>query len=102
VSRPAGAKLGLASPEIVGEERRHRIELAPELPVLAQHRVRGRAILPGVASLQLAVSAAEWMRPGGRVVLREVTWLRPLVAAEAGPTQAELVLRPAEVADVWR
>ena len=100
--RQATTSLGLAAPEIVGGERRHRIELAPEAPVLAQHRVRGRAILPGVASLQFAVAAGEVLRAGCRPVLRDVTWLRPLMAAGEGLTKAALSLIPSGRGDGWR
>ncbi|MBV9491617.1 MAG: SDR family NAD(P)-dependent oxidoreductase, partial [Verrucomicrobia bacterium] len=50
----------------------------PAEPVLAEHQVGGRSILPGVACLEMVRAAAGALAPGGRVDLRSVAWLRPL------------------------
>ncbi|MDF4005205.1 amino acid adenylation domain-containing protein [Luteibacter sp. PPL552] len=51
--------------------------------VLADHRVQGRRVLPGVAQLEMALAAA----PDGQAVsLAQVAWLRPVVAGDDGVT----------------
>ncbi len=48
----------------------------------ADHRVQGRRVLPGVAHLEMARAAAELLlahsHDGGGLMLRDVTWMRPL------------------------
>jgi acyl transferase domain-containing protein len=63
--------------------------------VLAQHRVAGRPVLPGVAYLEMAREAA--VRADGTAVARleNVAWLRPLEVAD-GPAGVETCLAPAE------
>ncbi|MBL1100571.1 type I polyketide synthase [Streptomyces coffeae] len=62
--------------------------LDPADPVLRDHVVQGRSILPGVAHLDLALSAAPAaQRPR---VLRDVRWLTPIVV-DGGPVR--LILR---------
>jgi polyketide synthase PksN len=70
---------------------------------LADHRVRGERVLPGVAWLEMAraaMQAASGEAGGGGqggqdapVRLRHVVWSRPLTVA-AGPLRAHLTLRP--------
>ncbi|MGI6668749.1 MAG: SDR family NAD(P)-dependent oxidoreductase [Acetivibrionales bacterium] len=47
-------------------------------PVIRDHRVKGRLILPGAAYLEMAYSAAKQVRPGSAVCLERVVWLQPL------------------------
>ena len=46
---------------------------------LAEHRIRGRRILPGVAYLEMARVAAERVRAGQLVQVQSVVWTTPLV-----------------------
>ncbi|TQJ03210.1 SDR family NAD(P)-dependent oxidoreductase [Amycolatopsis cihanbeyliensis] len=57
-------------------------ELDPAHPVLADHRIGGSTLLPGVAVLELARAAAVAAGMGERLVLRDVRWLRPLTGTE--------------------
>src|SRR6202035_4190437 len=47
------------------------------------HQIRGEKILPGVAYLEMAASAIRMAMEGARFSLTNVTWMRPLAAAEA-------------------
>ncbi|WP_371657295.1 SDR family NAD(P)-dependent oxidoreductase [Streptomyces sp. NBC_00280] len=83
VRRPAGT--APAGPSPAHTPRR----LAATEPVLRDHLVLGRSILPGVAHLDLVLTALP--APAGRPrVLRDVRWTKP-VDADAG--FAELVVR---------
>ena len=70
-----------------------RLSLAE--PVLAQHRVRGRAVLPGVAHVEMAYAAlAELAAPEG-YALTKLFWLAPVFVDEAGRA-VRVVLRKVE------
>ncbi|MGW0487970.1 SDR family NAD(P)-dependent oxidoreductase [Streptomyces olivaceus] len=56
--------------------------LDPRDPVVADHRLGGRAVLPGVAGLSLAVRSAARYGIVGAVRVSQVQWLRP-VAVDA-------------------
>ncbi len=62
----------------------------PDERVLAEHRVNGQPILPGVAHLEMVYAAAQALAPGRRVTLSSVVWLRPL---RAGTAAIELQVR---------
>jgi amino acid adenylation domain-containing protein len=62
---------------------------------LADHRVGGVRVLPGVAQLEMALAAAhEWRPSDGRLSLRDVVWARPVVASGSG-VHVQLTLQPA-------
>ncbi|WP_159992814.1 SDR family NAD(P)-dependent oxidoreductase [Roseomonas sp. 18066] len=85
--------LGPAIPTLSAEAR-WRIDLTEDNPLLGQHRVGGRAILPGVGTLPLVAAALRQLgRDTGALYLRDLAWLAP-AAAEAGRLRAELALRP--------
>ena len=51
---------------------------------LADHRVKGVAVLPGVAYLEMAYAAAQLAGATGGIVLRQVGWVRPLTVTSDG------------------
>ena len=52
---------------------------------LADHRVHGRRVLPGVAQLEMARAAAQGAMPtSARIRLGQIAWVRPAVADESG------------------
>ncbi len=57
------------------------------------HRVAGRKVLPGAASLELALAGVSAALETSNVALRRVVWLRPIAGGEA--VRLNLVLRPA-------
>nr|ASA76642.1 polyketide synthase [Pyxidicoccus sp. MCy9557] len=69
--------------------------LPEETWVLNEHRVRGHAILPGVAYLELAHEAARQSLGAGSYALRRVVWLQKLAVEGAG-REVRLVLRQEE------
>ncbi|WP_158894916.1 SDR family NAD(P)-dependent oxidoreductase [Amycolatopsis anabasis] len=76
------------------EAQRYRTELTPGEPILRDHVVAGVATLPAAAVLELVVDAVR--RAAGHtggVVLRDVVWLRPLVAAD-GMVTVDTTLTP--------
>ncbi|MFH9089270.1 SDR family NAD(P)-dependent oxidoreductase [Streptomyces sp. NPDC017673] len=68
-------------------------------PFLADHRVRGRRVLPAAAQIEMARAAAReaWPALGGAgsVRLRDLAWLRPLKAGDA-PLDVQTCLTAAE------
>jgi acyl transferase domain-containing protein len=60
------------------------LRLAAEEPVLRDHEVQGRRILPGAASLALARVELARVLGGEAVALRDITWLAPLRPDPAG------------------
>ncbi|WP_432168924.1 SDR family NAD(P)-dependent oxidoreductase [Streptomyces sp. 1222.5] len=72
--RPAPPEGGAAAEE-AGTSRQ---TLDPRDRVVADHRLAGKAVLPGVASLSLAVRAAARHGVTGPVRLSQIQWLRPL------------------------
>ena len=61
--------------------------------VLRDHRVGGQSILPGAASLELALAGVSRALENPNVRLRQVVWMRPVVAGEDG-VALKLELRP--------
>jgi polyketide synthase PksN len=53
-------------------------------PFLRDHQVHEQKVLPGAASLELALAGATLGLADQRVRLREVTWTRPIIASENG------------------
>ncbi|WP_344609197.1 SDR family NAD(P)-dependent oxidoreductase, partial [Streptomyces glaucus] len=75
-----------------GPDSVRRTELTGAEFFLADHRVRGVPVLPGVAYLELACAAARAEGlPATGLVLRDVVWSRP--ARIERPTTVETVLR---------
>ncbi|WP_146662967.1 polyketide synthase dehydratase domain-containing protein, partial [Enhygromyxa salina] len=64
-----------------------RVKVRADHPVLRDHCIAGRMILPGVATIELALAALELVAPGRAPCLEQLCWLRPL---EAGPDGLEL------------
>ncbi|EDM74390.1 mixed type I polyketide synthase - peptide synthetase, partial [Plesiocystis pacifica SIR-1] len=78
-----------------------RVRVSGDDPMLAEHRVAGRAILPGVASVELALAALDRVAPGqarggAGVRLEQLMWLRPLVAEGPGGLEAYVTTRAIE------
>ncbi|NJC37104.1 acyl transferase domain-containing protein/acyl carrier protein/SAM-dependent methyltransferase [Xanthomonas arboricola] len=66
---------------------------------LRDHVVQGVPMLPGAACLEMAWAAVDLAYPGRHVrQLRNVVWLRPLVAG--APVELRVVLEPPQGADV--
>ncbi|MDO8387773.1 MAG: SDR family NAD(P)-dependent oxidoreductase, partial [Polaromonas sp.] len=68
-----------------------------EEPVLRDHRVRGRPLLPAAAQLEMvraALALAAELPEPGRMLIGPVAWQQPL-AVDGGPVEAELLVRPA-------
>ena len=64
--------------------------IGPDSPLLAQHRVGGRAVLPGVISLILGLAAWERVFPGQACFLSDVQWLQPLALEPEFPVRLRL------------
>ena len=63
----------------------------PEAFYLADPRLGGNRILPGVAYLELAIQAASLSAPGRRpVAIEDVRWMRPVVVDDA-PVDLSLI-----------
>ncbi|OKP52616.1 polyketide synthase [Serratia marcescens] len=59
---------------------------------LADHVVRGKRLLPGVAYLEMARAAVEQMVGRGRQLqLTQIVWVRPYIAADAGDLSPVMV-----------
>lgn len=56
--------------------------LEADHPILRDHRVGGRAVLPGAASLELLLAAAGKAMGTERIELAQVAWLKPLAARD--------------------
>ncbi|HEY9164290.1 MAG TPA: SDR family NAD(P)-dependent oxidoreductase, partial [Magnetovibrio sp.] len=69
---------------------RWRIHLAPDLDLLTDHQVRGHAVLPGMAVLEVLHQAL-----GTLPLVRDLTWLRPLEATTKEAGDLLLTLKPA-------
>ncbi|MBV9488500.1 MAG: SDR family NAD(P)-dependent oxidoreductase, partial [Verrucomicrobia bacterium] len=83
-TEPAEARLHplLHRNESTLSTQRYASRLDAEEIVLCDHRVGGRKVLPGAASLELALAAAGRAIENGEVGLRQIVWTRPLVAEE--------------------
>ena len=64
-------------------------------PVLDQHRVRGRAVLPGVAHVEMAYAALAEVAAPEEQVLTKLFWQAPVVVDEAG-CEVRVTLRKTE------
>ncbi|WP_319303171.1 SDR family NAD(P)-dependent oxidoreductase, partial [Streptomyces scabiei] len=69
--------------------------LDPHDRVVSDHRLAGRAVLPGVAGLSLAVRAAARHGIAGAVRVSQVQWLRPVEAAAARDVRVTTKEHPA-------
>lgn len=58
--------------------------IAPESPVVADHRVDGRGVVPGVAYLELAAQTCQSQLRGRPWRYENVFWIAPCVVGEAG------------------
>jgi acyl transferase domain-containing protein/NAD(P)-dependent dehydrogenase (short-subunit alcohol dehydrogenase family)/acyl carrier protein/SAM-dependent methyltransferase/aryl carrier-like protein len=77
--------LGRLEPaESLGSGLVFRQRLSEEAWVVAEHRVRGRAMLPGVAYLEMACAAVRQAVGPGGYELRQVKWMQPLVVEGRG------------------
>jgi amino acid adenylation domain-containing protein len=65
---------------------------ADDFPI-ADHRVHGRRILPGVACLEMALAALRMADPEHGHALRNIVWARPL-AVDPGPLRVHVELQP--------
>ena len=83
--------LGESVPTLAAEAR-WRIALDAGAAILADHRVAGHPTLPGVATIALVAEAAHKLGRGDSIRIQDLTWLRPLIAADDGAV-AELVVR---------
>ncbi|HEY1110123.1 MAG TPA: SDR family NAD(P)-dependent oxidoreductase, partial [Opitutaceae bacterium] len=64
-------------------------------PVLRDHRVGGRAVLPGAATLELALTAARLGLGAEQVWLSQVAWLRPISTDDATlEVRTRLIAKP--------
>jgi len=92
-AQPAATAGGLGeSVPTLAAEARWRIALDANAAILADHRVAGHPTLPGVATIALVAEAAHRLGRGDSLRIQDLTWLRPLIAADGGAA-AELVVR---------
>ncbi|MDT7816741.1 MAG: polyketide synthase PksN, partial [Acidobacteriaceae bacterium] len=73
--------------------QRYQSRFSGEEVVLRDHQLSGLKVLPGAASLELALAGASRALENMHVRLLQVVWIRPL-AAEASGLKIELLLRP--------
>jgi len=66
-----------------GEPGGFRARIGPGHTYLREHLVRGRRVLPGVVSLEMALHGAARLHPGRRTfAIRDAAWLRPIPGDE--------------------
>ncbi|MGE0415879.1 MAG: SDR family NAD(P)-dependent oxidoreductase [Acetobacteraceae bacterium] len=96
--RPVGAAAGLLGSMIptLEAEARWSVDILAVAPVLAQHVVAGQPTMPGVASIELARSAALQLGWSGPLRIERLTWLRPLTAEATGVAASFVVRRDTE------
>nr|AAY32965.1 DszB [Sorangium cellulosum]CAI43933.1 DisB protein [Sorangium cellulosum] len=82
-------------------EQRFATTFTGEEILLSDHRIRGRALLPGTAYLEMARVAGELSAEGRVGRFTEVTWLQP-IQVDRGPVEATLDLRPTETGCQFR
>ncbi|WP_309896269.1 SDR family NAD(P)-dependent oxidoreductase [Archangium sp.] len=64
-------------------------------PLLADHRIGGRLMLPGVVCLEMALASARLAGASAIQAVHELTWVSPVVApADGGAVEVSLELRP--------
>jgi amino acid adenylation domain-containing protein len=61
--------------------------------VLDEHRIRGRAVVPGTAYLEMARAALARRAPGAQLRLRQVTFISPLQVGDAEERALRVMLR---------
>nr|AAY89053.1 polyketide synthase [Sorangium cellulosum] len=76
----------------LGQGLTFRGGLGADAPLLTDHRVASRAILPGVAHLEMAFAAARHIWGAQRVALAKVYWVRP-AALEGARLDLRLAVR---------
>jgi NAD(P)-dependent dehydrogenase (short-subunit alcohol dehydrogenase family)/acyl carrier protein len=95
-----GARLG-EPPSRVDDECRYRTDLrVAALWLLDEHRVSGRAVLPGAAYLELARAAYADVGGAGTLEVRDVVLRAPLVVADDETRAVQTALR--RVDSGWR
>lgn len=85
-------------------QQRYRSCFDGSEPFLADHRVQGLAVMPGVAFLEMAraailLASGADMASMNALSLHHITWLRPLTPGAAG-RRLDLILRPQENGDI--
>ncbi|HJN43351.1 MAG TPA: SDR family NAD(P)-dependent oxidoreductase, partial [Vicinamibacterales bacterium] len=94
-SQEDGMTVRLLSSAVRRPETEFEARLDAAEPLIAQHRVRGRAIVPAAAFLELALASARASGRGQASVLEHVRFLKPL--ALSGPSaMVRLVLTPTD------
>ncbi|WP_437923086.1 SDR family NAD(P)-dependent oxidoreductase [Sorangium sp. So ce291] len=83
------------------KEQRFATTFTGEETLLSDHRIRGRALLPGTAYLEMARVAGELSAEDRVGRFTEVTWLQP-IQVDRGPVEATLDLRPTEAGCQFR
>ncbi|MFF4739679.1 SDR family NAD(P)-dependent oxidoreductase [Streptomyces sp. NPDC001262] len=77
-------------------EQRYSSVFTGDEPFLAAHQVRGARVLPAVAYVEMTRAAVEYATGGGAPLrLRDVAWLRPLVA-DGTPVDVHVGLVPGD------
>jgi rhizoxin synthesis polyketide synthase/nonribosomal peptide synthetase RhiB len=76
-------------------EQRFATRLTARDFFVGQHRIDGRAILPGVAFLEMARAAGALAAERAVVGVRDLAWLKPVVVAEEG-LEVSIALEPEE------
>ena len=62
-----------------------------------EHQIRDIKILPGVAYLEMAIAATRHLTAESQLTLKNITWLRPLTADQAGRVSVRLNRNGSEV-----
>lgn len=76
-------------------------KISDSKPVVEQHRVKGRSVLPGVAYLEMALAAVRQIAPDQAYQIRRIEWLNP-AKAEDGSLALRLSLQQEEGALNYR
>ena len=56
--------------------------LSTDMVLIDHHRIQGRAILPGVAYIEIALEAIHHIYPGKRCIIKNIVWLKPIDATD--------------------
>ncbi|WP_333741046.1 class I SAM-dependent methyltransferase, partial [Streptomyces sp. IBSBF 2806] len=91
----SGGRPGTGTPRPPADPGTLTQALGPHDRVVSDHRLAGRAVLPGVAGLSLAVRAAARHGITGPVRVSQVQWLRPVDAAAARDVRVTTEEHPA-------
>ncbi len=74
--------------------------VSAEHPLVSQHRVGARRMMPGAALIEMSLAAVRWAHPACDWVLRHLALLQPLTFEVGQVHRLQLMLSPAETGEI--